>query len=207
MMAELSRAGATSGLIGGTLLAWGAVELVLRLRLALRPGLRARLRSWSAMAGGRLREWTFYVVVVAITVAVVAAFVLAQIRRAAMGGGWVTVVTGEIIAVAGIALRVWAILTLDQFFTFVVGIVDDHRVIQHGPYRAVRHPGYSGALLALLGFGLALANWLSLLVIFVVPMLALGIRIKVEEATLADALGEEYRAYTHRTARLIPAVW
>ncbi len=207
MMAELSRAGATSGLIGGTLLAWGAVELVLRLRLALRPGLRARLRSWSAMAGGRLREWTFYVVVVAITVAVVAAFGLAQIRRAAMGGGWVTVVTGEIIAVAGIALRVWAILTLDQFFTFVVGIVDDHRVIQHGPYRAVRHPGYSGALLALLGFGLALANWLSLLVIFVVPMLALGIRIKVEEATLADALGEEYRAYTHRTARLIPAVW
>jgi len=207
MIAELSSSGAASGLIGGTLLAWGGVELVLRLRLALRPGFRARLRSWSAKAGGRLREWTFYLVVAAITAAIVVAFWLAQIRRAAIGGGWVTVVIGEIIALAGIALRVWAILTLDQFFTFVVGIADDHRVIQHGPYRAVRHPGYSGALLALLGFGLALANWLSLLVIFVVPMLALGVRIKVEEATLTDALGEEYRAYAQRTARLIPVVW
>ena len=42
-----------------TLVLWGAVELALRLRLAVRPGWRARLRTWSAAPGGRLREWTF----------------------------------------------------------------------------------------------------------------------------------------------------
>jgi len=190
----------------GLLLAWGAAELALRLRLVLRPGFRARLRASSAIAR-RLREWTFFVVTIAITAAVLAALCLTQFRWAAIGSGWAIVVAGELVALAGIALRIWAILTLDQFFTFVVGIADDHRVVQQGPYRVVRHQGYAGALLALLGIGVALANWLSLLMIFLVPMLALVVRIKVEEATLSSALGEEYRAYAQRTARLIPALW
>lgn len=181
--------------------------MALRVRLALRPGFLARVRSWSALAGGRLREWTFFVVVAAIAVAVVAGLRLVQLRWAAIGGGWAPVIVGELLAVAGIALRIWAILTLDKFFTFIVGIADDHRVVQHGPYRVLRHPGYAGALLTLLGIGVALANWLSLLVIFVVPVLALGVRIKVEEETLAGALGAEYRAYADRTDRLIPGVW
>jgi protein-S-isoprenylcysteine O-methyltransferase Ste14 len=199
-------AGAAPALIGCTLLGWGTIELVLRLRLTLRPGFRARLGAWPAIARGRLREWTFFVVVTAITVAVLAALWLTQVRQAVIGG-WAIVVAGELVAVFGIVLRLWAIVTLDQFFTFVVGIADDHRVVQQGPYRVVRHPGYAGALLALLGIGVALANWLSLLTIFVVPLLALVVRIKVEETTLISALGEEYRSYAQRTARLIPAVW
>lgn len=193
-------------MLTGLLLAWGAAELALRLRLVLRPGFGARLRAWSTITR-RLREWTFFVVTIAITAAVLAALWLTQFRWAAIGSGWAIVVAGELVALAGIVLRIWAILTLDQFFTFVVGIADDHRVVQQGPYRVVRHPGYAGALLALLGIGVALANWLSLLMIFVVPMLALVVRIKVEEATLSSALGEEYRTYAQRTARLIPAVW
>lgn len=190
-----------------TVLGWGAAELALRLRLALRSGLAARLRTWSAMADRRLREWTFFVLVLAIAAAVMAALRLAHFRWAAIGGGWATVIAGELVAVAGLVLRIWAILTLDQFFTFIVGIADDHRVVQHGPYRALRHPGYAGALLTLLGIGVALANWLSLLVIFVVPVLALGVRIKVEEETLTGALGPAYGAYASKTARLIPGVW
>ncbi len=125
----------------------------------------------------------------------------------AIGGGRVTTMAGEVVAVAGITLRVWAILTLDRFFTFVVGIAAGHRVVQHGPYRLLRHPGYAGALLALAGVGITLANWLSLLTALVVPALALGMRITVEEATLSRALGAEYLAYTARTARLIPGLW
>jgi protein-S-isoprenylcysteine O-methyltransferase Ste14 len=199
--------GTGHALVWFTVLAWGAAEMALRLRLALRPGFLARLHAWPAVAGERLREWTFFVVALAIAAAVIVALRLAQVRWAAIGGGWAIVIAGELVALAGVVLRIWAISVLDQFFTFIVGIADDHRVIQHGPYRVLRHPGYAGALLTLLGIGVALANWLSLLVIFVMPVLALGVRIKVEDETLADALGEEYRAYADRTARLIPGVW
>ena len=58
-------AGSSHGLAVLTLLAWGAAELALRLRLAVRPGWRARLHTWSAAAGGRFREWTFFVIVLA----------------------------------------------------------------------------------------------------------------------------------------------
>ncbi len=195
------------GAAAATLVLWGVVELALRLRLAVRPGWRSRLRTWSAAAGGRLREWTFFLVVVGIAAAAVGALVLTRLTQFAIGGGRALVVLGEVTAVAGIALRVWAILTLDRFFTFVVGIADDHRVVQHGPYRALRHPGYAGALLALTGAGIALGNWLGLLLIVVVPAMALAVRISVEEATLAAALGAEYQAYASRTARLIPGLW
>ncbi|MDR2984965.1 MAG: isoprenylcysteine carboxylmethyltransferase family protein [Nocardiopsaceae bacterium] len=190
-----------------TLVLWGAVELALRLRLAVRPGWRSRLRSWSETAGGRLREWTFFLVVLGIAAAVLGALWLTRLTQFAVNGGKAGVVVGEIVAISGIALRVWSILTLDRFFTFVVGIAEDHRLVQHGPYRVLRHPGYAGALLTLAGCGIAMGNWLSLLLIIVGPAVALGVRIGVEEASLAAALGTEYQAYTRRTARLIPRVW
>jgi protein-S-isoprenylcysteine O-methyltransferase Ste14 len=200
-------AGSAPGLGTITLVAWGAAEVALRLRLAIKPGWRERLRAWSAGPGGKLREWTFFLLVLAIGGAVVGALWLSRLTRFAIGGGSVTTIVGEAVAVAGIALRVWAILTLDRFFTFVVGIVPGQRVVQHGPYRILRHPGYAGALLVLLGIGIVLANWLSLLVLVLVPTLVLSVRITVEEAALAGALGAEYLAYADRTARLIPGVW
>lgn len=190
-----------------TVLAWGAVELALRVRLMVRPGLAARIRDAPALARQRLREWTFLVVVGCIAAAVVAALWLAKVPWSATGGGLGVVIVGLLVAAAGLALRIWAILTLDQLFTFVVGISAGHRVIQSGPYRFLRHPGYAGALVTLLGVGTELRNWLSLLVIAVVPTMALGLRIVVEESTLTGALGAEYRAYAARTARLIPGVW
>jgi protein-S-isoprenylcysteine O-methyltransferase Ste14 len=190
-----------------TLVLWGTVELALRLRLAVRPGWRSRLRSWSETAAGRLREWTFFLLVLGIAAAVLGAIWLTRLTQFAINGGKAGVVLGEIVAIGGIALRIWAILTLDRFFTFVVGIAQDHRLVQHGPYRVLRHPGYAGALLALAGCGIAMGNWLSLLLIIVGPAVVLRVRIGVEDASLAAALGTEYQAYASRTARLIPRVW
>ncbi len=190
-----------------TLVLWGAAEVALRVRLAARPGWRTRLGGWTALAGRRLREWTIYLVMPGIGVAVLGALWLSRFSAFGTGGGRIEVVAGETIAAVGIALRIWAILTLDQFFTFVVGIADDHRVVQHGPYRLLRHPGYAGVLLILLGVAVALGNWLSLAVIVVLPGLALAVRIVVEEATLAKSLGSAYAAYAARTARLIPGLW
>jgi len=200
-------AGSPPGLATFTLLAWGAAEVALRLRLAMKPGWRERLHAWSVGPGGKLREWTFFMLVLTIGGAVVGAIWLSRLTRFAIGGAIAITIAGEVVAVAGIALRVWAILTLDRFFTFVVGIVPDQRVVQHGPYRMLRHPGYAGALLALLGAGIVLANWFSLLVLVLVPALVLSVRITVEEAALAGALGAEYLAYASRTSRLIPGVW
>jgi protein-S-isoprenylcysteine O-methyltransferase Ste14 len=190
-----------------SLFAWGLIELALRLRLMLRPGVRARARAWSSLVAPRLREWTFAVVVISMAGAVILATWAARVHGAAIGSRLAAAVTGETLIFGGVALRVWAILTLDRFFTFVVGIAADHRVVQSGPYRVIRHPGYAGALLALAGFGVALANWLSLLIMLVVPALALAVRIRVEEAALIAALGQEYRDYASRTVGLIPGVW
>jgi protein-S-isoprenylcysteine O-methyltransferase Ste14 len=194
-------------LIGLTGLAWGAIELALRLRLMLRPGLRARLRTVSSSARVRLREWTFFLVVVSLVGAVALAGWLSRVSWAAMRGGLARIVVAEVLLVCGVALRVWAIVTLDRFFTFIVGIADDHKVVRVGPYRLIRHPGYAGALLGLLGIGVALGNWLSVLALLVIPIAALAVRIRVEEATLVSALGEQYRAYARQTSGLIPGVW
>ncbi|HEX5189627.1 MAG TPA: hypothetical protein VFW16_08805, partial [Streptosporangiaceae bacterium] len=71
-------AGLGHGAATTTLLLWGVAELALRLRLAARPGWRSRLRSWSAAAGGRLREWTFFLLVLGIAGAVIGSAWLAR---------------------------------------------------------------------------------------------------------------------------------
>lgn len=187
-----------------TVLAWGVVEMALRLRLMLRPGFRARVHDWASVTKVRAREWTFVVIVISLAAAVILAGWVTRFKWAATGGGQSVQVAGEALIVAGAALRVWAMLTLDRFFTFVVGIARDHRVVEEGPYRVIRHPGYAGAIIAMLGVGVALRNWLALLIMLVVPPLALAVRIRVEEATLVAALGEEYQDYARRTGGLVP---
>jgi protein-S-isoprenylcysteine O-methyltransferase len=114
---------------------------------------------------------------------------------------------GAFLFVAGIALRWYAIIHLGRFFTVNVAIAPDHRVIVSGPDRYIRHPSYTGAMLAVVGFSLTLHNWASLLLI-VLPCFAVQIwRIHIEEAALLDALGDAYRTYMQRTKRLIPLVY
>jgi len=108
---------------------------------------------------------------------------------------------------AGIALRWYSILYLGRFFTVNVAIAADHRLIDQGPYRYLRHPSYTGAVAAFAGLGLCLANWASLAVILL-PVIAVFLRrILIEEAALREAFGEEYRRYAQRTKRLIPFLY
>jgi protein-S-isoprenylcysteine O-methyltransferase len=79
--------------------------------------------------------------------------------------------------------------------------------VQEGLYRWVRHPSYLGALIAFLGFALALGNWWSVAVFALVTPAAYLFRIREEDAALAAALGEPYRDYCRRTKRLIPGVY
>jgi protein-S-isoprenylcysteine O-methyltransferase len=118
-----------------------------------------------------------------------------------------TCYAGIAIYVIGLSFRWYAIVYLGRFFTVNVAIAADHQLIDRGPYRYVRHPSYTGALLAFLGLGLALANWASLALLVIPIFFAFARRMRVEEAALLQGLGAPYRHYMDRTKRLIPGVY
>ncbi len=107
----------------------------------------------------------------------------------------------------GLILRWWAIITLGRFFTVDVSIERDHQLVERGPFRVVRHPSYTGVLLAFVGFALSLGNWAAILVILLPIFGAFIHRMNVEERALAGALGETYTAYMRRTKRLVPLLY
>jgi protein-S-isoprenylcysteine O-methyltransferase len=113
-------------------------------------------------------------------------------------------IVGVWMMLLGIALRWYSAAVLGKYFTFDVAIQSGQPLIEAGPYRYIRHPSYSGALLTLLGFGLALGNWLGLAAALVCLGSAYAYRIPVEEAALASALGNAYDDYVKRTRRLVP---
>jgi protein-S-isoprenylcysteine O-methyltransferase len=105
---------------------------------------------------------------------------------------------------AGMALRLWAIRVLGQFFRTTVIVQDQHRLVETGPYRLLRHPSYTGTLLTILGIGLCLGNWISLALVIAGSLIAYGYRIAVEERALRLRFGAEYDAYARDRWRLIP---
>ena len=108
--------------------------------------------------------------------------------------------------VGGLSLRWVAILTLGQFFTVDVAIHKNHVVVQKGLYRYVRHPSYTGLLLAFLGLGMFFANSLSILGLMLPIMLGIFNRVVKEERALLIILGPEYSDYCKRTKRFIPGL-
>jgi len=104
----------------------------------------------------------------------------------------------------GLALRWTAVYTLGKYFTGIVVIKSDHQLVRRGLYNHLRHPAYTGALLAHLGLGLSFSNWISLVLSSVPFLVAAFYRMRVEERALADAFGAEYVAYCQDSKRLIP---
>jgi len=113
-------------------------------------------------------------------------------------------ITGLAIMGIGIVVRSTAIIQLGRFHTPNVAVRSDHQLKETGLYRCVRHPSYLGALIAFLGFGLALDNWLSVVVVMGITPCIYLYRIHEEDAALSAELGEAYRKYCLRTKRLIP---
>ncbi|MGH3621741.1 MAG: methyltransferase family protein [Sciscionella sp.] len=107
----------------------------------------------------------------------------------------------------GVGFRVWAIHTLGRYFRFVVHVQQGHKVVEHGPYRLVRHPSYSGLLLAIAGASLLVNNILGIVALLACVFAGAYYRIRVEERVLTRELGAEYSTYAAHTARLLPGVW
>jgi protein-S-isoprenylcysteine O-methyltransferase Ste14 len=179
-------------------LGWYFMELVQFAR-------QQQWRSDSAQADPRSFWFAFAACVagaiVALTVAPHAA------PGAAIGHGALVFAIGMGILVAGVALRLWSFYTLGRYFTFTVKVSRDQPVVTRGPYRVLRHPGYAGGLLAIVGIGLLNGNWISMATVALLWLALTLWRIRIEENALMTTLDGRYRAYAAKHKRLVPLVW
>lgn len=112
---------------------------------------------------------------------------------------------GLIVFVFGICFRLWAIITLGQYYSHIVREVEDHKIIDSGPYKYIRHPAYAGMIVAHFGIVLYFFNLVTLSIFFLAFIPAIILRIIVEEKTLFNIGG--YSDYAENRNRLIPLIW
>jgi len=113
---------------------------------------------------------------------------------------------GIFLMLSGVMVRQYAIAILGRFFSLSVQLSEDHRVVDKGPYRLVRHPSYTGILITFAGLGLAVQSLGALLALLLFFGISFGYRMYVEERTLLSGLGQDYASYMKRTKRLIPFI-
>ena len=109
--------------------------------------------------------------------------------------------------IVGVAFRWAAVISLGKAFSSNVAIRVGQTVRTTGFYRWMRHPSYSAMLVCFFAIGIHSRNWVSLVIVTVLPTAALLYRIHVEEIALRGHFGAEYVEYSHRTKRLIPGVY
>ena len=181
-------------LVDGILLLWFIIEFVRRIY--------AR-QSTDYSADRRLSGTIFILLLIC--------FLVSSIVHSAGIGNWTAPIWGNWLGVAllvsGVIFRQYAITVLGRFFSPVIQIQQDHQLVKSGPYRFLRHPTYTGMLLAFYGAGLALGNWIIFVAFVILPTLAILRRIKVEEEMLEAHFGKEYQDYRSGTKKLIPFVF
>jgi protein-S-isoprenylcysteine O-methyltransferase Ste14 len=111
---------------------------------------------------------------------------------------------GFAMMLAGLSVRIWAMVVLGKFYTRTLRMEPDQQIVQQGPYRLIRHPGYLGSLLFWIGAGLATRNWIVAGGIALAFGLAYRSRIQAEETMLLATFGQAYKDYSRRTWRLVP---
>jgi protein-S-isoprenylcysteine O-methyltransferase Ste14 len=187
---------AAAALFTVTIAAWGMMELSQRSQ----PSREGATKI--AGIGGRLVALAFVIATTVVATLTPRVFPAAAIRP-----GAVAFAAGMVVLLAGLVLRGWSFKALGQYFTHTVMVSSDQPVIASGPYRVLRHPSYTGIILAAIGIGLASANWADLAGLLLLTMTALLWRIRIEEAALMTTLGDRYRAYAAQHKRLVPLVW
>ena len=135
------------------LILWLLSEILLSLR---RRATKVRRRK------GRLSSvvWIWLVIALSIVAANAALFLFPPKFP---GNPLVYKAFAAILILAGMAIRWWAIVSLGRFFSVDIALQEQHRIVQEGPYRRIRHPAYTGLLFIFLGMGIASERkWKSL---------------------------------------------
>jgi protein-S-isoprenylcysteine O-methyltransferase Ste14 len=112
---------------------------------------------------------------------------------------------GAVLTLAGMLFSVSARVHLGRNWSGTVTIKQDHELITSGPYRFVRHPIYTGLLLAFIGTALALAEWRGVLAV-ALAFWALWRKLRIEEQWMRKQFGVAYDEYAHRVAALVPHI-
>ena len=176
-------------------LAWGIAEQLFARRNRRHAGARERDRG------------SFLWITLSVTLGLTLACSFGLAGPGAFAYAWPWQLTGLMVLVLGLELRVHAIRLLARHFTSRVTLLADHQLIRSGPYRLLRHPSYLGQLMILAGLGAMMANWVSLLAAPFFTTIALVARIQVEERAMAEHFGAEFESYRRNTWRLLPLIW
>ena len=113
---------------------------------------------------------------------------------------------GLALTVIGLGFSVWARFAIGSNWSPWIELKQGHQLIRTGPYAILRHPIYSGFMLATLGTAIALAEWSGLLA-FALIVLAWGYKARLEEKVMLEQFGSEYEEYRRKVKGLIPFVW
>jgi protein-S-isoprenylcysteine O-methyltransferase len=120
--------------------------------------------------------------------------------------GPVSLYTGLALTILGLGFSVWARFSLGRNWSAGVTVTENHQLARKGAYRIVRHPIYSGFMLATLGTAIAFGAARGL-VSFALVALAWGYKSRVEEALMIEEFGGEYQRYQREVKALIPLIW
>jgi len=104
---------------------------------------------------------------------------------------------------AGLLFSAWARRHLGRNWSGTVTIKEDHELITTGPYGIVRHPIYTGLLLAFIGSAIAIGEWRGLVGV-VLAFLSFLLKLRIEERWMRERFGDAYRAYCRRVPALVP---
>jgi len=158
----------------------------------------------SSLAASRDDRGSTRMIVAAYATAAVVAPMVRMIRGPQMPPA--TAPLGLGIEVAGLGLRAWSMRTLGSSYSRTLRVQRAQQVVDRGPYRFVRHPGYAGSLLIWTGFALTSRSFTVVEIVGGLLGIAYHRRVAAEEALLRREL-PGYVAYSKRTKRLIPFVW
>ena len=166
--------------------------------------LRQRRKRKIVKSGDR---WSIWILVISIAIGYSLSFSVAATKTGRIYHWDTFFVIGSILAIIGLIIRINSILNLKQQFTYTVTKIENHKLIETGLYKYIRHPGYLGQLIIFLGIATSLSNWLSILLMIVPVLLGYIYRIMIEERFMIAQMGQIYLDYQSRTKRLIPAIF
>src|SRR2546423_1436768 len=110
---------------------------------------------------------------------------------------------GFTLAISGMAVAVWARISLGQYWSDKVVLKVDHQLIRSGPYARMRHPIYSGVLLGVAGSALVVNQWRGALALLLL-LTNYAVKAKREDQILAAAFVEDFPEHKKRAGFLLP---